>query len=171
MRPHRFIPLSAADAPRLDALYRACEDYHLLADGEPAAPGAGAAAFSDVPPGHAPEQLLLLGAEDDAGKLIAVTQVLRGYPEPRIWWIGLHLVEPEARDRGLGRALWRQVARAALNHGADEIQLGVLDDNTAARRFWEREGFGWLRSTEPRPFGRKTHVVHVLRRALADACL
>ncbi len=44
--------------------------------------------------------------------------------------------------------------------------LGVVDDNTRALQFWTRQGFERVRTTEPCPFGAKTHAVHVMRRAL-----
>lgn len=162
----KALPLSVADAPRIDALYQHCLDYHLMADGEPAAPDAGREAFSDVPPGHDPAQLLLLGMTGADGRLEVLAQTLRGYPAQGVWWIGLMLVAPEARGGGLGRAMLEDILTRALAAEAQELQLGVLDVNQDARRFWEREGFVWLRTTEPRQFGQRKHIVHVLRRPL-----
>jgi len=52
------------------------------------------------------------------------------------------------------------------SHGA-AIMLGVVEENQAAYDFWQRLGFELVRKTEPRPFGRKTQSVSVMRRAVS----
>lgn len=50
-------------------------------------------------------------------------------------------VLPDARERGLGRALTATAARAAFDAGADWVSLGMFADNHTARRLYERLGF------------------------------
>jgi ribosomal protein S18 acetylase RimI-like enzyme len=53
-------------------------------------------------------------------------------------------VEPAARKLGIGRALIAQVAAAAVEQGISLIQLNV-HENSPARKFYRRLGFGYLR--------------------------
>ncbi len=59
--------------------------------------------------------------------------------EPGIW---LHdiLVADTARGRGIGKTLMAAVARATSERGRTSLWWGVLNSNTAARRFYDRLG-------------------------------
>jgi GNAT superfamily N-acetyltransferase len=57
-------------------------------------------------------------------------------------------VAPEARQQGIGRMLVRAVLAGARNRpggGDREMRLEVFEDNQAARKLYEREGFRTLR--------------------------
>lgn len=159
--PIRLLP---EDAPRLQALYTRCIGYFLRADGEAARDTAAAEAFVDVPEGHSPEQLALYGVFAPTGELVAEMEVLEGYPDASVWWVGLMLVDPAARRQGIGRRMVEWLIARAGEQRIAEVHLGVLDSNLEARRFWENAGFSWLRSTEPRRYGKLEHVVQVLSR-------
>lgn len=53
-------------------------------------------------------------------------------------------VAPSARKLGVGRALVAEIANLAIKQGIPLIQLVVHQDSTA-RRFYRRLGFGYLR--------------------------
>ena len=50
-------------------------------------------------------------------------------------------VVPDRRGEGLGRALLEAAMEAARSHGADVIDLGTAEDDTAARGLYESAGF------------------------------
>jgi GNAT superfamily N-acetyltransferase len=50
-------------------------------------------------------------------------------------------VEPEYRNRGMGRALLQSVRKWALEKGADGISLQVAAANSRGRKFYEELGF------------------------------
>jgi GNAT superfamily N-acetyltransferase len=52
------------------------------------------------------------------------------------------VVEPGHRGAGIGRALLDRCREWAQQHGAVGIVLAVFQDNTGARRLYERIGFG-----------------------------
>lgn len=60
---------------------------------------------------------------------------------PRHFFVEVLYVRPEARGKGLGRALMRAAAEYALDQGADHLELDVLEDNAAARHLYDRLGF------------------------------
>lgn len=51
-------------------------------------------------------------------------------------------VEPTHRGQGLGAALLAEAEAYARGLGAHKLELNMLAKNTAARRFYEREGYG-----------------------------
>jgi ribosomal protein S18 acetylase RimI-like enzyme len=59
-------------------------------------------------------------------------------------------VAPPRRGEGLGRALLEAVMDAARSRGADHIDLGTSEDDTAARGLYESAGFT---NREGRPDG------------------
>jgi ribosomal protein S18 acetylase RimI-like enzyme len=59
-------------------------------------------------------------------------------------------VVPDRRGNGLGRALMDRALALARDHGADYIDLGTSEDDTAARALYESLGFT---NREGRPDG------------------
>lgn len=66
---------------------------------------------------------------------------------PAIWSAGLECylaelyVVPGARGQGIGRALMEAAMRLARERGADTMDIGVDEPDTAARRLYESLGF------------------------------
>lgn len=56
-------------------------------------------------------------------------------------------VNPEARRRGIGRALVDAVLADARASGARQMLVNVFGDNVIGRRFYEREGFVLVEET------------------------
>jgi GNAT superfamily N-acetyltransferase len=154
------------DTATLQALFEACADFSDLVEGQPPGPTAAQAAFTDVPPGTALDDKFLIGLFDRAGTLIGALDGIRDYPEPGEWFIGLLLLHPDRRGHGAGERIYGAFEAWAAESGARAIGLGVVEANERALRFWQRVGFGPVRTTSPRRFGQKEHAVHYLRREL-----
>jgi ribosomal protein S18 acetylase RimI-like enzyme len=66
---------------------------------------------------------------------------------PGLWSAGLECylaelyVKPERRGHGMGRALMEAALAAARERGADRIELGTSETDTAARSLYESLGF------------------------------
>ena len=89
------------------------------------------------------------GVEVDKS-LIAVTELLQGHPSAQDWYIGLLLVAPEQRRRGVGTELCLAIRGWMRAHGARNVRLVVHKQNVAARTFWERQGFAIEREVTKR---------------------
>lgn len=61
--------------------------------------------------------------------------------------IGEFFIYPEYRREGRGRRLAQAVVAWLREHGADEIQSGVIAGNVRGLRFWEAMGFQIARYT------------------------
>ena len=89
-----------------------------------------------------------------------------GYPSERIWFIGLLLVHPDFRGKGLGRCITESTQSAAEENQVEALMLGVLKCNTAALRFWKSLGFEEVERYGPCDFGMKRHMVVPMRKEL-----
>ena len=84
--------------------------------------------------------MLLLHYTGMAGAQAAI-DLLRDFPNPHAWYLGMLLVAPEARSRGLGAAIVAALRRWVVAQGGWTIRLIVQEQNPAALRFWSRQGF------------------------------
>ncbi len=160
--------LDEDDSPAIQEVFDKSLDFMLLVDGHPASPDAGREEFNDLPPGKSPADLFIFGIVRREGGLAGLLEVLRGYPEENTWWIGLLLLTPEGRSRGLGAGVLQGFVNHVRSTGAASIMLGVVEENTSAHRFWSRMGFEQVRRTEPRSFGNKMQAVDYMRLRLDD---
>ncbi|GEM_PF-5593469 len=132
--------LSETDGPAIASLYRECADYWTLVAGRPAGEEDAVSLLADRPPTLARSNKLVLGLRDGV-RLVAIADALRDYPHAGIWWLGLLLVAPESRGRGLGRRLYAAFESWAAAQGANELRLCVQAQNTRAHEFWQMLGF------------------------------
>jgi ribosomal protein S18 acetylase RimI-like enzyme len=108
--------------------------------------------YGDVTPGprRLAERMRLLLAGGETAVLLAGPgpdglALLRF--RPSIWTEGLECylaelyVVPDQRGHGLGRALMQAALELARSEGADHMDLGTGEDDTAARALYESLGF------------------------------
>ena len=102
---------------------------------------------------------------DDGVCLLVVVEAgeVDGFAHAELWTpppiyqggLEVHLdelyVRPAVRGRGWGAGLVRAVAAWAQAQGAHALRMGVLAQNPAARRFWERQGATPLSMTYRKP--------------------
>ena len=159
--------LGPGDAAEVQRLYERCTDFHQLAEGMPTRPGAGAHEIEALPPGKMSTDKFIFGVAAPDGALVGYLDLVRDYPGPGEWWIGLLMLDADVRGAGMGTRLVRGAAEWAAAGGARAILLGVLERNPRAERFWRRQGFA---EVDRRPYtsdtGRASRIV-VMRLALA----
>ena len=169
-RPLRLRQLGTGDLPALQRLLDADPGYARRVTG--ADPGAGDAAdlLGSGPPDVPPSRKLVLGVFEGS-RLVAVVDVLRGWPDGTTAHVGLLQVHADDQGRGIGRrthdllvdvvAGWPEVTtlRAAI----------VATNATEAEPFWSR--LGYRPSGPPRPYqaGRTATEVTIWTRAARAA--
>jgi ribosomal protein S18 acetylase RimI-like enzyme len=135
------LALISGDAvEELQVLLERCEAFEILVTGHPPDPHAADDLLVEVPPDHPLRDKLVLGVWTDQG-LTAAIDLLRHFPDDRIWYLGLLLVAPEARDQGLGRRIVEALCAWITAEGGRSIRLAVQEQNPDALRFWARMGF------------------------------
>jgi len=158
--------LTPDDAGMGKQLSHQCPDYAEIVEGMPVSPAAAHELFQALPPGGSFSNKLMIGIFHREDAIDGVLEGMRHYPEESIWWIGLLLLAPNIRNRGVGRRLVEAFIISARDNRAKAVRLGVAEENERAYRFWSRNGFNLLRKTEPRLFGKKNQAAFVMERKI-----
>ncbi|MCC6304774.1 MAG: GNAT family N-acetyltransferase [Rhodobacteraceae bacterium] len=155
----------AADGRAVAALFAAAADFVALIEGRPPSAATLADFWQGAPPGGDPAAGLRLGLFE-GGALAGVAELAFGFPGAGDAYLGLMLLAPAARGRGLGRRLLGRVEAEARARGAGRLLLAVARANPRARAFWEREGFARVRTLPPRRVGARAHVLDRMARPI-----
>ena len=99
--------------------------------------------ISEVPEGTSPESKHFVGFYGDDGALVAVLDLITGYPESDDAFIGWFMVDAELQGQGIGSQIFADVRAAMKGQGYDYLSLGVIKENTEAISFWEGQGFAF----------------------------
>jgi GNAT superfamily N-acetyltransferase len=162
----RIAPGDPRARAALQDLLERCADYVTLEDGAPPRPEAAAELLAALPPGRAANDKHVLGLARAAdGPLVAVIDAVRGYPGEADWFVGLVLVDPAERGRGLGAAIMADLEDWLRGQGATASYLAVLERNPDAHRFWRRVGYQVL-DRRVRVAGLREDPVFRMRKAL-----
>lgn len=152
--------LEREDLPRIRALFAACTAFFELIRSD--AVHDAEHIFDEVPAGKTAEDKLVFGiTHGSSDRLDGLIELLRGYPGPDDWCVGLLLVSPAHRNHGIGGAAVDAMARYVCERGGRALHLIVQDQNDGALRFWRRHGFSILGKA---PHG--ANVVYQLTRTL-----
>ena len=106
--------------------------------------------ISEVPEGSSPESKHFVGFYGDDGSLVAVLDLITGYPEQDDAFIGWFMVNAELQGQGIGSQIIADVRAAMKGLGYDFLSLGVVKENTEAVTFWEKQEFRFSGREEQR---------------------
>jgi GNAT superfamily N-acetyltransferase len=152
-------PLGAADAEAVQALIESDPGYTERITGSPPGAADAQSLLTMRPPGLSDEAKVVLGVfeggdaddsgghrtESSAGRdLVAVVDLLRGYPEEPVAFVGLLQVHGGRQGRGIGRTAYRLVEQYVVEQWPEvrRLRLAVVDTNAElAAPFWNRQGF------------------------------
>lgn len=137
---HLIDRLSSNDIERLQAVLEAAPGYSLTVEGKLPAPGAAIEVLDALPPGktHADKFVYEITLDADA---IGCIELVRGYPEADIAFIGLLLFRENSQGRGFGPQALRLAEAIGIGWQCRALQIAVIDTNPRAFDFWKREGF------------------------------
>ena len=144
VRSGKVVPLGRNDLPRLKELCLACTAFYELIEGRPASEAIAAEILGPPEPRFSHGTKHVWGIEGRE-KLVAVAELLEGHPTARDWYIGLLLVAPERRRRGVGSEFCRAILAWLASRSGATVRLVVHPQNVVARTFWERQGFEFER--------------------------
>jgi len=165
VRGYEVVPLTVDDEERIQQFLIECSDYQMLESGRPVQPGDAHAFLYDLPPGKTLDEKFTFAIEKDT-RIIALLDVLRDYKAKDSWWIGLLLISPSMRGKGLGRKIMDYIIKNLTRDGVREIQLAVLEENEAGLLFWQKMGFQQTEIIYGRRHELKIHNLLVMSRPL-----
>jgi GNAT superfamily N-acetyltransferase len=135
------VRLDEAREGELQEFFDRCRDYFELVTGQPPAPTEARELLGAVPKGKARDDKFAIGLFDAPGHLVGVLDVIRDFPRPREWFLGLLLFEPTLRGHKLGERVYHRLEEWVRAQEGLAIHLVVEEVNPGALRFWERMGF------------------------------
>lgn len=149
---------ATADTEIVRDLFARAADYVLLESGHLPSDVEVADFFTGGPPGIDKSKSLHLGLFSATHQLVAISEVIFGFPHVDDAYIGLLLIDPAHRGKRLGQTLVDHIFTATKAQGATRILIAVLEANTKAHRFWSKLGFIEELRSQPKQIGLKTHV-------------
>lgn len=94
------------------------------------------------PPGKTARDKYFLGFYEDGGaRPTAILDLIADYPEARMAWIGLFMVDGARAGKGLGTALLQEILAALQAEGFTVVRLGYQNSNPQSGAFWTKNGF------------------------------
>ncbi|WP_322013533.1 GNAT family N-acetyltransferase [Paraburkholderia sp. J12] len=131
---------SPNDIERLQTVLEGAPGYSLAVEGKLPAPTAAIEVLEALPPGKSHADKFVYEITQDA-EAIGCIELVRGYPQAGIAFIGLLLFRESSQGQGLGPQVLRLTEAIALGWQGGALRIAVLDTNPRALKFWEREGF------------------------------
>lgn len=95
-----------------------------------------------LPPGKRLEDKYFAGIYR-GGQMIAILDLIVGYPDPETAFIGWFMVDGAWQGRGFGRKFVAELWAFLKANGFSQVRLGCIVENVEGRRFWERNGFDY----------------------------
>ena len=100
-----------------------------------------AADMRELPPGCNVEQKSYQGFFSNGNDLVAVLDLVRGYPDKTCAFIGLFMVDSAWQGKGIGSSLVARTVESLRMDGFQRMRLAYVAGNEQSRRFWEKCGF------------------------------
>lgn len=99
-----------------------------------------------LPPGKTPADKYFIGFFE-GDRLIAVLDLIAGYPEESNAFIGFFMTDAGVQGKGTGSALIRDLLAYLAEAGFASVRLAWVKGNPQAEHFWRKNGFTPLRET------------------------
>ncbi|WP_405162827.1 GNAT family N-acetyltransferase [Nocardia sp. NBC_01499] len=130
-------------------VFAASEDWFVAETGQPSAPGDVQSLYYVLPEGSDLDDKVLLVIEVD-GRVVGMIDAVQRYPHPQAISLGLFVIRPEFRRRGLGRAVVDALLGEARSRGFETIRTHTAVGWHSGREFLRAMGFAF---DEPGMFG------------------
>jgi ribosomal protein S18 acetylase RimI-like enzyme len=147
MMPTRAVelqPVSAEDAPRIHAVYRASPRHFERIGSEVPAPADVEREVESILADPTRRAYLVQHAQRTVGYL----DFKQGYPDAEEATVTLILIAEPYRGRGFGRAAIEDL-ESLLQHGTRRLYAAVYGHNPGAVAFWKKLGYRYLKDGGP----------------------
>lgn len=93
-----------------------------------------------LPPGKTAEDKYYIGFWDDS-ELIAVMDLIDGYPDNNTAYIGFFMMSKKWQKQGLGSRIIKETLDHLKASGFTYVKLGYAKGNRQSEGFWKKNGF------------------------------
>ena len=81
-------------------------------------------------------------------EMVAVLDLIDGYPEPDIGYIGFFMMNAALQGKQIGSEIIQDVCSYLKQIGKTAIRLGIAKDNPQANHFWKKNSFTVIKEVE-----------------------
>ena len=103
--------------------------------------------LSVTPPGIPLQQKYYIGFFDGEN-MVAVMDLIDGYPDSNYAYIGFFMVRKELQGKGVGTRIFSQVAEHLRCQRFEKCRLGIDKNNPQSKHFWRKNGFEVVKEVE-----------------------
>lgn len=81
-------------------------------------------------------------------KLVAIMDLIDGYPDEDYAYIGFFMMDCELQGKGIGSNIISEAIGYLREQGFRKCQLGIDKDNPQSNHFWQKNGFKVIREVK-----------------------
>lgn len=159
--------LTLEDVDSLQELCERCVDYYEIVEGRDPTENTGYDILTELPPNKEMKDKHVLGVYDNNSSLISIIDIVKDYKAEREWALGLMLIDPILRGKGLGRKLHNLILEMIVEYQAESIRIGVVEENKNALSFWKKLGYKEI-DRVTMELGTKENTVIVMKYNIAN---
>ena len=161
--------LFAQDVPLLQSFFEVNPEYFYFAHGQAPVADEAQKEFDDLPPPEMPfKRQFFLGFFDEAGDLLGMVSGLIDFITDGVGHIGLFITTTHLHGSGAPRKMYQALEDWLLAQGMHSLRLGVIQGNTRAQLFWQRNGFQLVRERGPVQLGQRSQMLDVMVKPLGE---
>lgn len=97
--------------------------------------------FTALPEGKTLKDKHFVGYFDKEDNLIAVVDLITGYPEKNDAYLGWLIIDAKLQGQGIGSQIFADLRASVKAQGFDSLRLCVIRENEEAKAFWTKMGF------------------------------
>ncbi|MFA7252905.1 MAG: GNAT family N-acetyltransferase [Candidatus Paceibacterota bacterium] len=135
-----LIPFPNSDIEKLQILFEESSEFFQLINGRFPFKNEARTFITQLPEGKTLSDKFILGIYD-GDRLIGIIDIVKNYPEKDTWFIGLFLISPDYRNRGLGQKIYKALQDYFRSEKVKFIKISVAEQNVLALKFWKNLGF------------------------------
>ena len=133
--------LGSNELTDIEKLFYDSSDYFIIEQGKPANENEAKSLLEALPPNKTYEEKFVIGVYNEKSELAALVDIVKDFPEEAVWMLGLLLVSPNERGKGLGKAISNQLIEIVRYENGRKIRIGVVNNNEVGLKFWKSQGY------------------------------
>lgn len=133
--------LNNNDESILQNLCDRCADFYIMSEGKPPKKSTARNNLESLPPNKDYSDKIVWGIFKNEDQLIAVIDIVKDFPNEKEYIIGLMMIDPVERGKGIGSKLHDWLKEWCLELGVNKLRIGVITDNNRGYNFWTKLGY------------------------------